>query len=675
MTTKNASRWARAAIAVAALVPITIATTVGAAYATGEPKVPETVEVAQTAVDETLPVAEVLEAPAEASVDPTPEPENLAPTGDPQDPEGPTITLQEPSIPEHHNGWHREPFEVQVGATVGQGSIVSIDWTLSGATTGSGTKGSSPATIAITGEGVTTLTVTVTDSAEFVTVEEYSLRIDSEGPVYSITSPAEGDVYRVGDQIEFDFSCTDALSGVNVCAAFPYDEPGRPVVSGETYTLDKVGEWIMYFGASDNAANSSQPAINYTVLPALEPDITAPVVTVEQTEAVPASGWWNKAVEVDFVATDANPIQSFEYRPALAAGGWGPWVVAAANPSGESVVRASFQFFASGIHTMQIRATDSLGNVSEPIEYVHRVDKEVSAVTVSGFPGHFAVGEVYELHYSCADALSGVASCASSNGPSGTLLPTDEGEHSFTLTNTDVAGNTTTTTWDYTVGDDTTAPQVSVQSTASGWVSSGDAAVTIRATDALSGVAQLWVQADGADPISGRFVDGASFEYTVTAEGETVFTTYAVDAAGNSSAPQYFAVGIDRTAPTIDISKPANRVNSLVATKTFTQGEVVDLAFECADALSGVASCEAVDVTGSVLPTETLGQHTLDFEAVDEAGNRTIRSLEYTIVAGNQQAPTFGLASTGVEIWAPLLLIGGLMVAGVSFLAVSRPRR
>lgn len=672
MTTKNASRWARAAIAVAALVPITIATTVGAAYATGEPETPETVEVAQTAVDETLPVAEALEAPVEASL---PEPEGLASTGDPQDPEGPTVTLHEPSIPAGYNGWHHEPFAVQVGATVGQGSIVSIEWTLSGATTGSGSKGSSPATISITGEGVTTLQVTVTDSAEFVAVEEYTLRIDSEGPVFSINSPKEGDVYRVGDQITFDFSCTDALSGVNVCAAFPYEEPGRPVVSGETYTLDKVGEWIMYFGGNDNSTNGAQPHVNYTVLPALEPDTTAPVVTVEPSETVPASGWWNKAVEVDFVATDANPIQSFEYRPALAAGGWGPWVTAAANPSGESEVRASFQFFASGIHTNQFRATDSLGNVSEPIEYVHRVDKEVSGATVSGFPGHFTVGEVYELHYDCADALSGVASCASSNGASGSLLPTDvEGDHSFTLTNTDVAGNSTTTTWNYTVADDTTAPQVNVQSTASGWVSRGDVTVTLRATDDVSGVAQLWVQADGAEPISGRFVDGASFEYTVTAEGETVFTTYAIDAAVNSSAPQHYTVGIDRTAPTIDISKPGNQVASLVATKTFTQGEVVDLAFECADALSGVASCEAVDVAGSVLPTETLGQHTIDFEAIDEAGNRTTRSLEYTVVAGNQ-APTFGLASTGVEIWAPLLLIGGLMAAGASFLAVARVRR
>lgn len=679
MTIRTTSRLTRAALAIAALVPITIATTVGAAYATDEPQTDPApiVEIAEQPSPPEQPELPAQQAPA------APEPEGLASTNDPQDPEdpvAPTARASYPAKPEgSYTGWHDAAVPVTLSGTASQpASIDQIVWNLTGAMTASGSDTGPSTTVTISAEGTTTLDYYVTDSEGLASdTQTLVFKVDSIAPTVSMTSPAEGAVFVAGDTVSVDFECVETYLWF---CSMEFLKTGQKVNSGDVVTLTE-GVQTVRVEALDLGGHRVSIDHEITVLAAEVPDTTPPVVTIEQTQPVPASGWWNKAVEVDFTATDSNPIQSLEYRPALEGGGWGSWAVLAANPGGASTLTGAMQFFASGEYVYQFRATDSLGNVSEPIEYAHNVDKEVSGATVSGFPSHFALGEAYELYYTCADALSGVASCESSNGASGALLPTDvEGEHSFTLTNTDVAGNSKTTTWTYTVGDDTTVPTVSVESPASGWVSSGDVDVTFRATDDSSGIAQLWVQAEGAEPLSGRFVDGASYVFTARAEGVTTFTTYAIDAAGNQSAPQTYTVSIDRTPPTVEISKPANRTDSLVATKTFTQGAVVELAFACADTLSGVASCEAAQGDGSTLPTAEVGDHSIDIVAVDRAGNTSTRTLEYTVAAApvGPVKPTpvvSGLASTGVEIWALLLFVAALLAAGASLLAVSRARR
>lgn len=684
MTTRTTSRWARATVAIAALVPLTIATAVGAASATDVPEsapvpVIEIIEEAP-AVEAPAAEAQTVEAPAAAA----PEPEGLASTNDPQDPvETPpttTATFPEPTG-QTWNGWRSGPLEITLAAVVAKpATIGEIVWKLEGAQSETGSDNALLTTVTISAEGTTTLTYFAVDSLDR-TSEEKSIefKIDSTAPSMQVVSPLADGVYYAGDSVLIDLDYGDPHLRT---AYFEFRDTGEFVITGNEVVLTEGVHPVRAY-ALDEAGNETIVDYEITVLPVAGPDTAPPVITAPTSSPLPASGWWNTAVGVTFTATDESAIASFEYRRAVDGGGWGAWSNLTNIPTSATQVTQGWQFFGSGSYVFQLRAADALGNASEPIEFLFQVDKEVGGATVSGFPVNFAVGEAYDLYYTCADALSGVASCTSSNGPSGTPLPTDvEGEHSFTLTNTDVAGNSKTTTWNYTVGEDTTAPVASVTSTATGWVSSGSVDVTFSATD-NDGVARLWVQAQGADPLTGQFVDGSSFTFAVTAEGETTLETYAVDAAGNESQRATHVVRIDRTAPTVTITAPANHVAGLVASTSFVLGAVVDLEFECADAGSGVASCEATD-GATTLPTTAVGDHSIDVVATDNAGNTTTRTLEYTVTAtpadpvkpGAKPTPVVsGLASTGIEIWGLLLFVAALMAAGASFLALSRVRR
>lgn len=672
--------WARAAVTFAALVPIVVGATIGAAaYAVDEPT--ETPELA--VVQEPAEVIAKQVPPVEASVPEQPQP--LASTNDPTDPTDPTdpvpptVTVNYPAEPaEAYLGWHGDPIPVTISAVASApASIDAIVWSLTGAQTGGGTTNDSSVSFTITVDGETTLEYYAVDSEGYSSDPKTVLfKLDQLAPTGSFTSPTTEGVYRAGEPIDVTFTAVDAymwIAYVEIVAT------GERFNTGSTITLDEGVHAVRFF-VKDVGGHVLTIDRDITVLPA--PDLAAPVVTVTPSEAVPASGWYAKAIEVTFTATDPSPIASLEYR-SFYAGEWSAWSVLAA-PTGATTLEGYVQFFGSGSYRYEVRATDSEGNVSQPLEYLHKVDKEVVPATITGFRSEVVRDEPYPLSFECTDALSGVATCASSHGASGDALATDTlGDHTFTITTTDVAGNTVSKTWTYTVVEDTALPEVEVTSTANGWTSNAAVDVTIEASDAGSGVAQLWVEASGADGLSGRFVEGSSYVFTATTEGVSTVIAYAIDAAGNRSATVTYTVRIDRTLPTVTITKPANRTDSLVATTAFTQGQVVALEFECTDAASGIESCEA---TGGVttLSTATVGDHSIDVVAIDAAGNSAMRTLEYTVVAAPAQQPgqqpakpgtAQGLASTGVEIWVALVFVAGLLAAGVSFLTVSRVRR
>jgi hypothetical protein len=104
------------------------------------------------------------------------------------------------------------------------------------------------------------------------------------------------------------------------------------------------------------------------------------------------------------------------------------------------------------------------------------------------------------------------------------------------------------------VDPDTTPPvttvNVSEAPNANGW-NRGDVTIGFSAVDEPGGsmVDAIRYAAEGAQPGSGAF--GASGSLTITAEGVTTVTYYAIDRAGNAEAPRTIRVAIDRTPPAI----------------------------------------------------------------------------------------------------------------------------
>jgi len=557
--------------------------------------------------------------------------------------------------------WYRWETDVELIGTAGStGAVTEIDWTMSGATTGSGVITGSSGTVPVTGNGTTTITFYAVDLDGFASdTETVDVNLDLElpgGP--SINVPASGTIYTVGDTVTVDVGCADAESGIAECSITAPD--GTVYRNGDSLTFTEAGFPLSYEAyVRDNVHPGTIYTFHVFVEEAPEPDTTAPVVTVAPSIPVPSSGWiTDSSTLLGVTAADAVGTTSIEYRRAVQGGGWTSWAVAAASGS------TSFALPTSGEHGFQFRASDAAGNVSQVVEYLAKADYEISGASISGFPGAFDLDEEYELVYGCSDAVSGVATCASSNGPSGTLLPTDvPGTHSFTLTNTDVAGNSKTTTWTYdVVAPDTTAPVVAARvggaPASSAWFHDSTT-FEVRATDDASGVARVWVEATGAEELTGQFIDGASFEYTVEAEGETVFTTWAEDEDGNASVPQLVTVRIDRGMPTITIVEPEVRPALVTTVNSYSQGATVALRVDCADGLSGIRSC----TFPATLPTNVAGSRSVTVVATDAAGNRTAQTINYTVTAAD--ATPAVLASTGSEPWLLLPLVVGLVFAGL----------
>jgi RHS repeat-associated protein len=214
---------------------------------------------------------------------------------------------------------------------------------------------------------------------------------------------------------------------------------------------------------------------------------------------------------------------------------------------------------ADGSHTVRLRATDHVGNVSTPLAYTFTLDTTAPVVSVSGPAAGITFRTEPTVTGQATDALSGVASLAAAvDGgafapvaldPAGSFsftptLPLDgsaDGHHVVHFQAADRAGNVSAVT-NLAFTLDTTPPVVSISSPAAGLTFQTDPTVIGQATDALSGVASLAAAVDtGAfAPVA---LDGAGdFSFTPTlpvdgsADGPHVVHFQAADRAGNVSA-------------------------------------------------------------------------------------------------------------------------------------------
>jgi hypothetical protein len=127
----------------------------------------------------------------------------------------------------------------------------------------------------------------------------------------------------------------------------------------------------------------------------------------------------------------------------------------------------------------------------------------------------------------------------------------------------------------------------------------------------------------------------------VTTEGVTVVVNgTAVNSRGISATTTFGPIKIDRTAPVISLTAPLTGA-------AFTVGDVVTATYSCTDATSGVANCAGDVATGQAIDTSTPGSKSFTVNAVDQAGNSSIATVNYTVAAVPIPGPVV-LANMGV---------------------------
>jgi hypothetical protein len=159
------------------------------------------------------------------------------------------------------------------GAQVGQGAELVVDFSCSDE--GGSGLASCAGTVA-DGErldtsqlGEVSVTVTARDEAGNQTVVTSTVTVvDETKPTITLTTPADGAVYGLGEQVLADYSCADEPNGSGL------DSCEGSVASGAPVDTGSLGEKTFTVEASDEAGNSDSKSVTYTVADRAAPTIT-----------------------------------------------------------------------------------------------------------------------------------------------------------------------------------------------------------------------------------------------------------------------------------------------------------------------------------------------------------------------------------------------------------------
>lgn len=424
-------------------------------------------------------------------------------------------------------------------------------------------------TFTLATEGDHTITFSSTDKADNVEATRTAhVKIDRTAPSigHSFTPSGYTDgSWTNADTVVVTFTCTDAGSGVASCTP--------PVgVTAEGAAQTRTGT------ARDNAGNTATDTASVSI------DRTPPTVVAAADRSPNGNHWYSDDVTVSFTCSDQAAL------------------------SGVQTCSASRTLGQGANQSVTGSAVDVAGNSASAT--LDHLDVDKTAPVLSGAPttGPNAAGwydNSVTIHWTCSDALSGLDGAC----PSDTTVSGEGNNLGATASVSDKAGNTKTAAVSGLHIDST--PPVTTGSVsaplATGWYAD-TVRVTLTGTDNLSGVAKTWYAVDGG---SATEYDGA-FDYATP--GTHTITFWSKDGAGNvedAAAPGHsLTVKIDGIKPTITGSaSPAPN------TARWNNTDVT-VAFSCADAESGIASCPE----DSVLSHDGAGQ-SVTGTATDHGGN------------------------------------------------------
>lgn len=540
-------------------------------------------------------------------------------------------------------------------------SNVTINWSATDAGAGIAS-GPTPATDSVTADTTdVTRTSTATDRLGNSGTGSVTVRLDETAPtINGSKSPSPNANGWNNTDVTVSFTCTDATSGIKSC-------------SGPT-TLTNGGASQQVTGnAVDNADNSSSATVG-----GINIDKVAPSLSGAPTTLPNGAGWYNSDVTVHWTCGDnlsgvagncpadstissegtgltatssvsdkagntttasSSPVKIDKTAPnttATAPANWNNTDVTVSLDANDNLSGVAATYYkldggaqqngtsvavsSEGDHTLTYWSVDDAGNV-ETAKTVHvKIDKTPPTINHTQSPaanGNRWNNSDVTVTFTCADALSGVASCT------GPQTVTAEGANQpVTGTATDNAGNIATDP--ATVSIDKTPPTISAApdraGNDNGWYKD-DVTVAFTCDDTLSGIVicpKPQTLGEGADqPVTGT----------------------ATDAAGNSAHATVEQISVDKTPPELHAS----------FTPGWHQGDVT-VHWACTDSLSGVGvgpsddivTGEGANLTSSATCTDKAGNTattTVDGIMIDRTPPSTLASVPDPLPSGWYAGP------------------------------------
>ncbi|MDH5420946.1 MAG: hypothetical protein OEY55_03985 [Acidimicrobiia bacterium] len=355
------------------------------------------------------------------------------------------------------------------------------------------------------------------------------------------------------------------------------------------------------YRAVDRVGNESS-----TVDVTISIDSTAPVVTA--TAATGINGGWSKVspVSVGLNAVDEEVgVASIEYSY---------------DGSTWDLYEVPFDVSSEGTTTINVRATDLLGNTGASDNVVVRIDTIAPTANITSPSGSYDQGATVSADFTCADAGSGVFSCVGSTANGSAIDTTVVGTFTFSVTATDNAGNETVKESTYSVND-VTAPVITILSpTGNPDFELGTSAATASYTcvDAVDLTPSCAGKVGSALVASGAALP-------TTAIGSFTLSVASTDASGNAASASATYRVVDTTAPTVSIgTSPApifNGWNKNTVTATVTATDLGGVAtIEYRTALNGGSPTEWTSYLGPLSITAE-GTTVIEARATDVSGN------------------------------------------------------
>jgi hypothetical protein len=257
-------------------------------------------------------------------------------------------------------------------------------------------------------------------------------RVDFGDPASGGATGLTADVLpKAGGQVEVRLDSADTSSAANLVGTLtvPASSAGTWTAVSTNFATRVTGVHNVFFVFTGSAHNELFDVDDWQ----FRFDHTGPAVSAatDPASAGGQAGWFTGPVTATLYATDDSGVASIEYR--LDGQGWQAYSAAVPLPE--------------GVSTMEYRATDQVGNVSEVASLVVHRDSTAPVVSLAGGPAGTVIFGSVPADATCvaSDGGSGLASCAV------TGYSTAVGDHLLVATATDIAGNVATATRSYTV--------------------------------------------------------------------------------------------------------------------------------------------------------------------------------------------------------------------------------
>ncbi|GEM_PF-5335350 len=360
-------------------------------------------------------------------------------------------------------------------------------------------------------------------------------------------------------------------------------------------------------------------------------DNTPPSTTPLINGTAGQNGWYTANVTITLTASDgSNTSGVAETYYTVDGGGW-------------YLYTAQFKISGDGVHTVEFYSTDNANNTETSHTLTIMIDTTppTASFSITGNMSNGWYNTSVNITATVEEPTSTPASLYYAVDGSlwqkytGPIVITADGEHIFQYYTKNSAGLTSEVETFY-IKIDRTPPTTAISATGtlgnSGWYTD-QTTLSIDGTDDLSGTAKTFYRINNATWLLYNATTPPTLPLTGESGGIYYVEAYSTDLAGNTGNTSSLIIKVDTTKPETEIDINATAGNNGWYTSP------VNITLTATDTFSGMSAGEIyyrlngqTNLYTGPFTVETDGNNTLEYWAVDTAGNKEARHTMYLLI-------------------------------------------